>query len=290
MPRLSEKQRDEVLRRYAKGEGGVSLGREFGCSANAVNALARRHGIPKRESSDLWRTASGHSLVDAAFEDITEKSAYWLGMLFADGALTQNNSVALTLKREDLPHLYAFRDFMGGSQKIIFPTASSARYAFRSKRVREQLACYGLLGKHQHAEKAAQKLAENRDFWRGVVDGDGYVSLAKRSGRNTHHARLELVGWQGLVEQFWCFSKPISGGSSVLVRRHKSIFRVAYSGVAAERLIMALYEGSAVALPRKSNAARNILARGLDTLGPDLKRTQERCKTTGKPVAAALTA
>ena len=43
-------------------------------------------------------------------------------------------------------------------------------------------------------------------------------------------------------------------------------------------------------MDRDLNAARNILARGLDTLQPDLKRTQEWRKTTGSPVAAAMTA
>lgn len=43
-------------------------------------------------------------------------------------------------------------------------------------------------------------------------------------------------------------------------------------------------------MDRDLNAARNILARGLDTLGPDLKRTQELRKTSGLPAAAALTA
>lgn len=43
-------------------------------------------------------------------------------------------------------------------------------------------------------------------------------------------------------------------------------------------------------MDRDENAARNILARGLDTLRPDLKRTQELRKTSGSPAAAALTA
>jgi len=43
-------------------------------------------------------------------------------------------------------------------------------------------------------------------------------------------------------------------------------------------------------MDRDVNAARNILARGLDALGPDPKRTQELRKTGGLPAAAALTA
>ena len=43
-------------------------------------------------------------------------------------------------------------------------------------------------------------------------------------------------------------------------------------------------------MDRDENAARNILARGLDTLRPDLKRTQELRKTSGSPAAAVLTA
>lgn len=43
-------------------------------------------------------------------------------------------------------------------------------------------------------------------------------------------------------------------------------------------------------MDRDENAARNILARGLDTLRPDIKRTQELRKTSGSPAAAVLTA
>ena len=43
-------------------------------------------------------------------------------------------------------------------------------------------------------------------------------------------------------------------------------------------------------MDRDLNAARNILARGLDTLRPDLKCTHELRKTIGLPMAAALTA
>jgi putative transposase len=43
-------------------------------------------------------------------------------------------------------------------------------------------------------------------------------------------------------------------------------------------------------MDRDLNAARNILARGLHTLKPDLKRTQEQRKTPGLPGAVVLTA
>ncbi len=43
-------------------------------------------------------------------------------------------------------------------------------------------------------------------------------------------------------------------------------------------------------MDRDLNAARNILARGLDTLRPDLKRTQELRKTSDLSGAAMMTA
>ncbi|WP_338115051.1 RNA-guided endonuclease InsQ/TnpB family protein [Thiocapsa imhoffii] len=43
-------------------------------------------------------------------------------------------------------------------------------------------------------------------------------------------------------------------------------------------------------MDRDLNAARNILARGLDTLRPDLKRTHELRQTLGSPKAATMTA
>ena len=43
-------------------------------------------------------------------------------------------------------------------------------------------------------------------------------------------------------------------------------------------------------MDRDLNAARNILARGLDTLQPDLKRTQEPGKTAASAGALTMTA
>ena len=100
---------------------------------------------------------------------------------------------------------------------------------------------------------------QSRDFWRGVVDGDGSLGLLA-SG----YAYFGLVGSRRLLEAFLVFLQSNGLGARMTIRPDKTIFQVATAGHIAERIVSFLYENATVALDRKAaSAAKIAVAKGV---------------------------
>ena len=54
-----------------------------------------------------------YNLNENFFDELNEKSAYWLGFLYADGYVSSyENSIGISLKSEDINHLEKFKNFL----------------------------------------------------------------------------------------------------------------------------------------------------------------------------------
>jgi hypothetical protein len=64
-----------------------------------------------------------YSLLDSIFDTVTEQSAYWMGMLMADGWIfkekTGNPRIAITLAEKDYAHLVKFSRFLKSTYPIL---------------------------------------------------------------------------------------------------------------------------------------------------------------------------
>jgi hypothetical protein len=196
-----------------------------------------------------------------AFDVLTPDALYWCGFLFADGSIARSRqrapSVALVLSERDLGHVEKFRTFLGSSHAITrFPRQAGSfngrpvcRFSVRSTRLVERLEELGMVG-----GAVSPALADSHHFWRGVVDGDGYIGI---SGG---HAQFKLVGTAWLLEYFRAFLVAEGVTGRISVRPHKGIYVVGSSWGGAERIIRRLYGDAPTSLARKANAARNIEA------------------------------
>lgn len=223
-----------------------------------------------------------------------EEAAYWIGMLMADGGIS-NGNVHLGLSEEKAEHLEAFARFIGaenvtynpGGQIIKWKSGhfSVARPSWHvskhSKKVAEVLASYGVV-ERKSLVACVRGLAYNRHFWRGVVDGDGWICTVASKRRN------------GRVEIRW--ATGICSGSEMFVKQFAEYVRsvcpdwrgkevrpnswgVYLVGRNAARLVRVLYENCAVALPRKMKLAQFIMTgkqplRGMTSALPDYVRPQ----------------
>ncbi|WP_406073747.1 hypothetical protein [Micromonospora sp. NBC_01638] len=105
-----------------------------------------------------------------------------------------------------------------------------------------------------------ERLDESRDFWRGVVDGDGSVGSYRRPGpRLSEFAQFRLVGSQRLLDAFAAFLRN-HGICGLSVRPHKSIYTIGTTCGPAEKIISLLYAEAPVALARKAKTAEKILS------------------------------
>ena len=134
-----------------------------------------------------------------AFDIVTNDAAYWIGFLFADGSVIQQQrgapQVQLRLSEIDRGHLEKFRQFLDSTHAITtsppgnlggYQSRASARYAIVSRRLAGRLLEMG-----RYEGPIAPELAASRHFWRGVVDGDGSIFILK-----TGYSGISLVGSQ----------------------------------------------------------------------------------------------
>jgi hypothetical protein len=121
---------------------------------------------------------------------------------------------------------------------------------FTSERLAQQLLSLG-----RYEGPINDYLIQSRDFWRGVVDGDGSLGVLA-----TGYAYFGLVGSRRLLEAFSSFLQSNKLGAKMTIRADKTIFQVATAGHTAEKIVVFLYRNATVALDRKAVTAAKITA------------------------------
>ena len=241
---------------------------KYGISQSTLTLTLKRHGVPAHPPGRRC------ALNESAFDDMSDPQAqYFAGLLFADGcvcwrlvgrARIPRACISLSLNGKDGEHVGALQDFLQtnyallirpgrrrpGSRKRCKPCTY---LQVLSNRLAEALARYGVLPRKSLTGKAAEEMVDKSDWWRGVVDGDGWVSF--RNGR----PRIGLCGSLGIVEQFLAFAASFVP-TWARPQAHGNMWKVDFRRAHAIPVVRALYDGCAVALPRKREAAKRILS------------------------------
>jgi hypothetical protein len=184
------------------------------------------------------------SFDETYFDNIdSEDKAYWLGFVLADGCI-YNDLLKLAIVSSDLEHLQKFRDSISPSHSIHF-IKNNCVITISSKYLVTSLERLGV-----HPRKSFTAYPVNlektlmRHYWRGVVDGDGWLLSEERK-------EIGLCGNKQVVTAFknYCYSINRKIYSSVV--SNKSIYRFMVGGIKAESILDNLYKDSTVYLTRK---------------------------------------
>ena len=191
------------------------------------------------------------------FEKIdNEEKAYWLGLLYADGNVSDSrNSIELSLKEEDYNHIVKFKNFLGAENKI--------RKKIKNMNGKQYIA-YGIgisdakikndlinLGCCPRKTKIITFPTKNqvpdefiRHFVRGYFDGDGCISHG-----STSKVTAEILG----TEEFLTGYSNWTGlhKNKINSFKHSNIRRVIYSGPYAMIILNKMYKNSSIYLDRK---------------------------------------
>ena len=119
---------------------------------------------------------------------------------------------------------------------------------FSSKQIAEALVKFGVTAKKSLIAKVIG-LENNRHFWRGVMDGDGWFG-----NRNGHDGdKIVLVGSRDLLYQFKQFIKKSIPGTVIRIKLDDKYccYRLYVYSNTARMLAKLLYENCLVALDRK---------------------------------------
>lgn len=262
--RISDLIRREIIDYCRSGNTGTAASLKFGVSQKFVFTLL------KQASVDLPRHPRKLSLDETVLDAITPSSAYWIGFIFADGYITcdhpkRSPKIVVHLAETDIAHLKKLRSFFRSEHKLVREEASETTYggpsyfwSVRSRNLYNRLREYG---KALGAETVpVRELAASRDFWRGVVDGDGCVGSTSTEGR--HYADFKLYGHAPLLEKFISFLAAERVDQLVIEKdpRPKDCCVVRASGDRAVRIVRVLYANNDLALSRKNKRAQAIIA------------------------------
>lgn len=270
--KLTSEQRDSFATEYSAGASLRDLCKKYGlsCHKSARHLVVSRGGILRK--CGRYRT---HSLDESAFESITSESAYWIGFLMADGCVTTSSvgnleGIQVFLAKKDSTHLRKLRKFLKSTAPIKSLVLNDKRKGWEnvqsqeylmvySKSLAESLARFGVSPRKSHTAKVVG-LEFNRDFWRGVVDGDGYLSIVYRRDRSKPAPMIGLVGSGSLLEQFRQFIEANTDAPASKIQSMGSIFSLRFTGKSAIVVARLLYKDCAVALARKLATAKAFMS------------------------------
>ena len=230
-------------------------------------------GIRRALDSGATMGPKVHTMDEGVFDETTEESAYWIGYLMADGNVhigkTGNPRVSLTLAAEDRDHLVKFRRFLNCSNEIQMKISkvrgkvwNQYTLRFSSKQIANALKGFGVTAR-KSLSATVIGLENDRHFWRGVIDGDGY--LKNRDGRDGD--RITVVGSYYLMRQLEDFVKNNAPDSDVIIEQDGRFCRLHVYGYTARMLAELLYGDSQVALDRKLAKARQMFSCISDVFG-----------------------
>jgi len=243
---------------YSLGNSTRTIGNLYGTSGTTIHRVLRRAGVICRPLTESNRTLP---LNTSAFAVLTEESKYWIGMLMADGDVSDRGRVQLGLAELDRSHLERFQSFLGADRHAFYichrDSGDILTLTVWSVDLVHQLASYGVGPRKSFTARASDELAKDKHFWRGVVDGDGCIGVGPKG-----YVVLEVVGSYSTLEQYVTFinsqciaNKPFRGK----ICKHGSVFRVRTCASKAKAILKVLYEGCSVALTRKHGLATDVL-------------------------------
>jgi len=227
-----------IVQEYLSGKSQREIAEQQGVSQQWIGKMLKGRGVVAR------RTKS--QVNEGYFDKIdSEEKAYWLGFLVADGWIAKNKAIGLSLKKEDKRHVQLFAKSIGCSVKER-RAGSEVFVLFKSVKLWCVLKKYGFTIKKSKEYVLNDDIVVDdlkRHFWRGMIDGDGFVS--KRD-----YAHIGLAGTKSVAKGFKCFveGRGMRCGSVI---SYDSWYSVSCWGIEAVKVMSLLYDGVNVSLDRK---------------------------------------
>lgn len=238
--------------------------KEYANSSSSIRELSTKYNIP-RQTFQGWLLAKGYNITNRRasknfnvnYFDIinTEEKAYWLGFLFADGALTQNNKsyhIELSLKIEDSSHVKKFAKAIN-KDKII-DKIYRTRCILGSKHLFNTLTNYGCTIRKSLTLKFPNiNIFKNenliRHFIRGYFDGDGCISYSNKEHTYPIVTVLGTREFLDGIQKIYNSNHKYSNAN----KNQEITKQLSFSGKSAINFMHWLYKDSKIYLERKFN-------------------------------------
>jgi DNA-binding transcriptional regulator WhiA len=260
---ITEEQKIKVKELYLQGSSQMHIEKTLRITRKTIRSILKDAGID-RTKSEQWRIRWNSSLNDNAFDELTPEALYWIGFLYADGHVRKigsEYSIEIEIELKDSDHLNKLSKFLGSKKEPKQYSDNSVTIRFYSKKIQEKLRELGLHHNKSYTAIPHELLKDSRDFWRGVVDGDG--GLYDHRGRDySASVQITLCGTLETIFGFIIFcSDKLGIKDKYPTHREKGagLYSVSYYSTDAKKVMMLLYGDSTVHLDRKYKVYKDII-------------------------------
>lgn len=193
------------------------------------------------------------------FEQLTADSAYVLGLIYTDGSVN-NRGFKISLKESDSGVLKNISLLIKNSDRLYrqkgrkSPTSDNLvqdalSVKCDSPKIARDLYGWGLYPSKTHTLKPDERLVGNRDFWRGCIDGDGWISF---KNKKYQYLCIGFCGTKEMCEGFVAFcNQHIACTPKLHKRGAKNYYEVSLGGTVSRHIHEVLYNGAGLFIERK---------------------------------------
>ncbi len=177
----------EITKIYQAGYNTIEIARAYTPSytLKAITNAIKRQGIPFRDISERHRQ---YQLNPHVFDVIdNEAAAYFLGFIYADGHVTKNSTLSVSLQAADKNQLIMLRDFLQSDSRIADVPAydtrpyPQCRLDVSDNHMADKLREWGITVGRLNSQAVIDSIPEHlyAHWLRGAMDGDGCVYMSK---------------------------------------------------------------------------------------------------------------
>jgi len=172
-----------------------------------------------------------------AFSNIGEDEMYWAGFLAAD-CCVHKKALSIKLAIKDEQHVLDFREFMKSKHKLYYRPAGerngdgSVQMTIKNQAIVDNLKVFGI-GERKSLTFSPTALCWNKHFWRGMIDGDGWICKKKK--------QIGLVGTYDSLRAFLDGCEYELGVTGINIHKKDKIFSLATEGKLAKIIALGLY-------------------------------------------------
>ena len=244
----------EIRDLYLSGKSTTEIAKSYNCNHKTVIEILKSYDIDRRDPS---KARQKYNYPTDTFKIIdTEEKAYWLGFLYADGCISDND-ISIRLHIQDEKHVEKFKSFMQYEAPVKYSRPKVCNITIVNKYIAEDLIDKGCFRKKSSILKfPTENQVPNyliRHFMRGYFDGDG--CLSKDSKRNRY--MFSVLGTLEFISSYQKILVDICGCNvTKLGQRHpdrcNNNYTMTYGGKQSiNNILDFLYKDATVFLDRK---------------------------------------
>lgn len=253
----------DIVSVYLSGKSMLDTAKIFSVDPKRVDEIITERGV-KRTKSESCHKAHGSSYNISAFADFNDESAaYFYGFILADGNIDRSmKTVSVTMNTKDSYILEKLSEYLGTGRQVLNSkpydkrtgkTYNRSSFGFVNELIVSRLVEQGLSPAKSGKEVLPKfDWLHNRNFWRGVIDGDGWVRVKEST--------IGVVCSLEIVNGFLAF---IENNIGLITKRTPLVIngkttnyaRVSLTGQDGRNAMQLLYQDAKMYLPRKYEEA-----------------------------------